>query len=739
MRLIDRLISDPVRRAVEAAMVTKAISPKDPTLRRIFGWDDEKKDLTRPYTQLPVVYACVSAIAHAVAQVPFVISRSGAGTASANDRAARALGLPGAAAKYLILAKAASGTPIPPTHPAARLFAAPNPYLSPWQLWEACVINVELSGEAFVAKDPASRDGVPVALWLLPPEDIKERLDDAGRLLGWDWHTSKGTVSIAASMMIQPKLFNPYNAIRGLAPLRALEITNDSMWSAMRLNREAFKRDIAPGTIFTTDQTLTEAQYERMHHELVASRQGLEHAGEALLLEAGLKAGNARLANKDMQFLELLGYSREDVMMVFKVPKAELSMDDQVNRASSYSSSLIFMKKTVMPTAAMLAHIFNVGLLNGIGLEGRFDFSGVDILVNELEAKANAVTAYHKVGVPFDLINERMELGFPEFEGSDQPFGGQPQGPAVPPPPADGEEEPAPPAKRQKAGFDLDNALARYRDEIWKRATAPVFAQQARFTAWLRTYFGKGAARARRTIQGVDDVDRVWEDVLPAAELRAGAERYIGAAIEIGAERAPRRRKRFEDDELLRGILQRRTVQITTIAETVRQELTDAIRAMIAEAGDEGWTEDQRLERVAEIIGDQFDGASNRARTIARTELHGAFAEGEFVTLDAMDDQPTHKEWITSRDALVRDEHDIDGEIVEWGEVFSNGLQYPMDPAGAAENVINCRCVMNPIWGGKAYHGDKRKRIVVRRTMTVRRDEDGALLGATVEDVEEEA
>jgi uncharacterized protein with gpF-like domain len=41
--------------------------------------------------------------------------------------------------------------------------------------------------------------------------------------------------------------------------------------------------------------------------------------------------------------------------------------------------------------------------------------------------------------------------------------------------------------------------------------------------------------------------------------------------------------------------------------------------------------------------------------------------------------------------------HAIDGERRRRGEPFSNGLRYPGDPAGAAANVINCRCVVIPV------------------------------------------
>jgi hypothetical protein len=57
------------------------------------------------------------------------------------------------------------------------------------------------------------------------------------------------------------------------------------------------------------------------------------------------------------------------------------------------------------------------------------------------------------------------------------------------------------------------------------------------------------------------------------------------------------------------------------------------------------------------------------------------------------------KEWISYIDDKTRDSHrnipqGVGGESVEIDGIFSNGLQYPGDPSGLGEEVINCRCTI---------------------------------------------
>lgn len=55
------------------------------------------------------------------------------------------------------------------------------------------------------------------------------------------------------------------------------------------------------------------------------------------------------------------------------------------------------------------------------------------------------------------------------------------------------------------------------------------------------------------------------------------------------------------------------------------------------------------------------------------------------------------KQWLATPDGRTRDSHvEIDLEVVELEENFSNGCEYPGDPGGDPAEVYNCRCAMIP-------------------------------------------
>jgi hypothetical protein len=85
---------------------------------------------------------------------------------------------------------------------------------------------------------------------------------------------------------------------------------------------------------------------------------------------------------------------------------------------------------------------------------------------------------------------------------------------------------------------------------------------------------------------------------------------------------------------------------------------------------------------------------SFQAERIARTEVIGASNTGSFE--GAMETGVAlGKEWMTSGLPNIRQSH-LDYEAmgtVDMDYEYNTGLQYPGDPNGDPEEIINCRCV----------------------------------------------
>jgi hypothetical protein len=126
--------------------------------------------------------------------------------------------------------------------------------------------------------------------------------------------------------------------------------------------------------------------------------------------------------------------------------------------------------------------------------------------------------------------------------------------------------------------------------------------------------------------------------------------------------------------------------RITEVTDTTRDQVIRAVRKGYEDGLGQRGTANYILDLVPQI-------ADYRANMIARTETHGAanFGSQEAAKQTGL---PMKKQWLATADDRTRDTHRAaDGDTVGMDDTFRVGdsdLHYPGDPAGAADEVINC-------------------------------------------------
>jgi SPP1 gp7 family putative phage head morphogenesis protein len=130
--------------------------------------------------------------------------------------------------------------------------------------------------------------------------------------------------------------------------------------------------------------------------------------------------------------------------------------------------------------------------------------------------------------------------------------------------------------------------------------------------------------------------------------------------------------------------------------------IADTSEADVLKAISDGLDEGEGTAEIADRIQDVTELSDYRAEMIARTETHAAanYASVEGVR-NAQDKLGVVmlKEWLPTLDGRTRPDHAaMEGsEPIGMDEKFLVGgeeLDRPGDPAGSADQVINCRCVL---------------------------------------------
>lgn len=140
--------------------------------------------------------------------------------------------------------------------------------------------------------------------------------------------------------------------------------------------------------------------------------------------------------------------------------------------------------------------------------------------------------------------------------------------------------------------------------------------------------------------------------------------------------------------------------KVFKFAREVHQTTVDALREALRIAIQNGESIDEITERIMKVFDGTVRGTAPRSRMIARTESTGIVNGGSRLAYQQHEDIVEGVEWLSSRDNRVRPSHtQADGQKVALDRPFVVGgalLRFPGDPAGPAQEVINCRCTILP-------------------------------------------
>ncbi len=142
--------------------------------------------------------------------------------------------------------------------------------------------------------------------------------------------------------------------------------------------------------------------------------------------------------------------------------------------------------------------------------------------------------------------------------------------------------------------------------------------------------------------------------------------------------------------EKVKQLLQTNNMKLST---HTRSRITSTIKNILLKSETRG----ENARTIGKLIQEQFTKLANyESERLARTEIikcHNMAKQDEITNNELID----YTQWISTDDERTRESHvELNGMIIRVGDVFPNGCQYPGDPNGDAEEVVNCRCTIVP-------------------------------------------
>lgn len=580
-------------------------------------------------------------------------------------------------------------------HYLYRLFNSVNSVMGWYDLMEITIIHLELAGNAYWYIPRIGKSKYPAYIFPLSPARTKivpGGKEDGKLIKGYIYEGRDGiNYKFTPDEIIHFKYPNPLDPLYyGLPPLWACAYAYNREEYMNRTEEAIFKNYGHIGGVITGVRNDAEAiRIRKLWREAYA---GPDKAGRIAVLIGDVKMEKIGLSPRELNFLAGRKMTREEILAVYKVPRAKLGLTDGVNYANAKEQDRTFRKEKVLPVLKRIESKINERIAILFGSDIRFEFDNP--VPDDMEVKMKFTEMSLKTGL--STINEqRAQYGLAPVDWGDRPI--LPLN-LLPLPASSGEG-----SKRQgeiQGGGYIKVKKEKDYDVLWKNFIALQTQLEKRMSDDVRKRFKEEkriVLRALRSLKSISKQDEDLHLILPDnVERRQRWEEMLRHWNEEGL------REGFLMEVSRLGLMVEWSVDYSPIqqyinetsimiAERIYGNTERDLKAILSRSFSEGLT----IPETAKEIEEYFDFCDRvRSMRIARTETISALNYGQHTAMQ--EGGVTYKIWITALDERVREWHaEAHGQRVLVNQPFTVGgesLMYPGDKTGSPSNIINCRC-----------------------------------------------
>lgn len=216
------------------------------------------------------------------------------------------------------------------------LLDRPNPVWSPGELWRATETYLLLWGSAYwgIERDPAA-PGRATEIWPLRPDRMRV-LPDSGRYVrGFVYEHGGERVPYLREEVVWFRLFNPLDEFSSMPAVAPVRLAVDMGTQALKFNRNFFSNSAIPGDLaVTTPDSPSDEEVTEFLERWDAKFRSVERAHRPVLLSGGMDIKRLGLSHRDMEFLDALRWTVDEVARAFGVPKAFLAQFEDATLAN---------------------------------------------------------------------------------------------------------------------------------------------------------------------------------------------------------------------------------------------------------------------------------------------------------------------------------------------------------------------------------------------------------------------
>jgi HK97 family phage portal protein len=306
-----------------------------------------------------------------------------------------------------------------PNHHIQTLLNKPNPYQSFYELLYLVSQQLDLTGNAFLreVKVKSAIEGeITKELYLLESANVQIIEGKTKLIEKYIYQAGNKKIEYDESEIVQLMYPNPSSQTSGMPILKGAGIAVDidretSEWQKVSLSNRSLA-DI----YVKVDESTTPEQMNFIKEQLKQNYQGPKNARKPIVTTGEITNFGQNAAELDFTNSKKANWI--EICAAFGISLANLGMTENVNLANAEAMNKQLYQDTIIPLAA-LYEIQLTSQLCGDGVRIRADYSNLSALQENLDKKLERAQKLFNMGVPFNVINQKLELGFEDIDGGD--------------------------------------------------------------------------------------------------------------------------------------------------------------------------------------------------------------------------------------------------------------------------------------------------------------------------------
>ncbi|MBC8280185.1 MAG: phage portal protein [Chloroflexi bacterium] len=274
-----------------------------------------------------------------------------------------------------------SRVPVEKDHPAQRILERVNRWYTSSDLWRATEIYLSLWGSAFWAIEK-NEHGQP-EIWPLRPDRVSIVPDRRQHIRGFVYNGRNGQVAYTPEEVVWFRYFNPLEEYAGLSPMAPVRMSADMAKDSLRFNRNFLRNSAQPDFVLLTNETMTDNEVEEFYRRWEARFQGPNQSHRPAVASFVRDIKTLGISHREMDFIQGLRWSLEEVSRTYGVPKPLLSDLERATFSNVNAAERFFWRNTMLPEMRFLANQVTRNLFPALGypeLELEFDQSAIEAL-----------------------------------------------------------------------------------------------------------------------------------------------------------------------------------------------------------------------------------------------------------------------------------------------------------------------------------------------------------------------